>query len=100
MRGTRPGDEGPERERPPPRRVGPNVTGSPNGATASITGRSSRSRSPARSARQPVTTSRAPGRRCAAKASTASSDSRRASATKAQVFTTTRSASPGSPAGR
>ena len=48
---------------------------------------------------QPVTTSRAPGRFASARPSATSIDSCRAASMKAQVFTTTRSASPGVAAG-
>ena len=54
---------------------------------------------PDRSARQPVTTRRAPSRRTSASSRIVSTDSRRAASTNAQVFTTTRSASPAPAAG-
>ena len=48
---------------------------------------------------QPVTTRRAPWRRASDRASTVSTDSCRAASMKAHVFTTTRSARSGVPAG-
>ncbi len=70
-----------------------------NPTTASTSGNAAASSSPARSARQPVTTKRDPGLRASSRARVASMDSVRASSTKAQVFTTTRSASPAEAAG-
>ena len=73
-----------------------NVTGTPNPATWSTSGRASASSPPYRSAMQPVTTRRAPSRRLSSRAKMVSMLSRRASSMKAQVFTTTRSAAAGS----
>jgi hypothetical protein len=74
------------------------VRAAPNGATRSTSGRASASSSPYRSAMHPVTTNRAPGRRRSESSSTVSIDSWRAASMKAQVLTTTRSASSGASA--
>ena len=77
--------------RPPPRSTTPPRTRRPRRARAAP----SASSAPERSARHPVATSCAPSLRAAASARIVSIDSSRAASMKAQVFTTTRSASPG-----
>ena len=77
----------------------PRVTGTPKPTTRSTSGSAARSWSPWRSARHPVTTRRAPSSRAAASSRMVSIDSWRAASMKAQVLTTTRSASSGEVAG-